>query len=85
MPRETESNAEWIKQRIDLYKENLKLINSFYLPLLSGIAILFVTDASKPIILRFFWALIGLIVLSCLTMVKNETTRRIKRLIDQLL
>ena len=84
MTREMEQNVESIKQRIDVCKEKLKFINSFYLPLLSGMAILLVTDGSKPIIPRYFWALIGLIGLSFLTLVKQDTMRKINGLIDQL-
>lgn len=41
MPDDTEKKREQIKQQIDLYKENLKFLNSFYLPLLSGIPAIF--------------------------------------------
>ncbi len=82
--RESEQNVELIKQRIDLFKENLKFINSFYLPLLSGIAILVVTDTSQPIIFRYAWALMGLVVLSFLNLLKQDIAREINGLIDQL-
>lgn len=48
MSCENENSAERIKQKIELKKETLKLLNSFYLPLVSGIVLLVVRESNRP-------------------------------------
>ena len=82
--RESEQNVELIKQRIDLCKENLKFLNSFYLPVLSGMAIVIATDNSMSVILRYSWSIVGLMALCFLTLLKQDAVDTIDGLIDKL-
>jgi hypothetical protein len=84
MARETLRNEEKLKQRIDFLKENLKFLNSFYLPLLSGTVILLVSNNPMPITLRLSWILIACMAISFLTLLKFDIVDTIDRLIDEL-
>lgn len=72
MPRESEDNKEQIKQQIDFYKENLKFINSFYLPLISGMIALLVINDTMPQNLRLGWIAVGAMSISFLTLLKLD-------------
>ena len=82
MPQETGKNAEQIKQKIDFYKENLKFLNSFYLPLITGIITL--TFSNNLILLKAIWILVSLIAWEYLTLLKLEVLTKINSLIKKL-
>jgi hypothetical protein len=84
MSRENGKSAERIKQRIDLCKEQLKFINSFYLPLASGIIVLLFSHDTMPAEIRMGWTLAGGFGVCFLTYWKYRTTNKIKALIKEL-
>jgi hypothetical protein len=84
MPHEFEDNKEQIKQRIDFFKENLKFINSFYLPLISGIIAILVVNDTMPQNLRLGWIAVGAMSISFLTLLKLDIIQSINTLIKEL-
>jgi hypothetical protein len=84
MSREFEDNAEQIKQRIDIYKENLKFINSFYLPLVSAMIALLIVNDTMPQNLRLGWIAVGAMSISLLTLLKLDIMQTINTLIRNL-
>ncbi len=84
MPRESEENKEQIKQQIDFYKENLKFINSFYLPLIFGMIALLVINDTMPQNLRLGWIAVGAMSISFLTLLKLDIIQTINTLIRSL-
>jgi len=52
MLREPGPGVERIKQQIDVKKENLKFLNSFYIPLLSGVLAMSVSSTPIPPFLK---------------------------------
>jgi hypothetical protein len=84
MPREFEDNKEKVKQRIDFYKENLKFINSFYLPLISGMIALLVINDTMPFNLKLGWIAVGVMGISFLTLLKLDIIQAINTSISDL-
>jgi hypothetical protein len=84
MPDDTEKKREQIKQQIDLYKENLKFLNSFYIPLLSGIPALFFFRNPISSIVQFFWYFTIFICIFALKFYRQEAIRNIYHLIEEL-
>jgi hypothetical protein len=84
MLREFEESAEQIKQRIDIYKENLKFINSFYLPLVSAMIALLIVNDTMPQHLRLGWIAVGAMSISLLTLLKLDIMQTINTLIRNL-
>jgi len=84
MLREFEESAEQIKQRIDIYKENLKFINSFYLPLVSAMIALLIVNDTMPQNLRLGWIAVGAMSISLLTLLKLDIMQTINTLIRNL-
>ena len=84
MSREYVKSAELIKQRIDLYKEQLKFINSFYLPLVSGIVVLVFSHDPMPAGIRVAGILVGGLGICILTWMRFVTLDLIEALIKEL-
>ena len=82
MLSESEKSVERIKQEIDFYKENLKFLNSFYLPLASGLAILFI--GKDPVPYKAGWILVGIFIIGFLTLLKRKVLVTIAKLIKKL-
>lgn len=81
VPGEKKS-VEQIKQEIDFYKENLKFLNSFYLPIGTGLVVIFFSN--NPIPYRTGWVLTGLFSLGFLTLLKRDLLKDISKLIKEL-
>jgi len=84
MSREPEENEEKIKQKIDFYKENLRFINSFYLPLISGMMVLLVVNDTMPLSLRLGWIMVGIMSIGFLTLLRLDVVDAINTLIRDL-
>ncbi len=82
MLSESEKSVERIKQEIDFYKENLKFLNSFYLPLASGLVALFIGNNSVPY--KAGWILVGIFAIAFITLLKKEVLITISELIKKL-
>lgn len=82
MLSESEKSVERIKQEIDFYKENLKFLNSFYLPLATGIVIMFV--GNNTVLVKTWWILVGLFAMGFLTLLKQVVLSTISELIKKL-
>ncbi|HEY4061259.1 MAG TPA: hypothetical protein VGM30_05135 [Puia sp.] len=84
MSQELVKSAERIKQEIDFQKENLKFLNSFYLPLITSLVILVVGDGSIPWLHKVGWFLIGSLGIGYLTLLKLDVIEIIDELINDL-
>ena len=82
MAQEVKKSVERIKQEIEFYKENLKFLNSFYLPLLSALAVLSVSHDGNTY--KDGSLFMVLYALGFLTLIKMDTLFTIKSLIKQL-
>jgi hypothetical protein len=82
MLSESEKSVERIKLEIDFYKENLKFLNSFYLPLASGITVLFI--GKDPVPYKVGWILAGIFLIVLLTLLKKRVLIIISKLIKEL-
>ena len=84
MSREDENSAEQIKQKLEFKKENLKLLNSFYLPLLSGMALLVVKAGPVSSWNNAMYFFAGLIFLGFIHLKRKKVLREIDSLIKKL-
>lgn len=82
MSQETVRSAEQIKQEIDFHKENLKFLNSFYLPLASGLILLPLSNGFNPYKAGLFLA--GSFAIGFLTLLKKDARNSIDKLIKEL-
>ena len=84
MSQELAKNMERLKQEIDFYKEILKFINSFYLPLITGLIVLLVSNNPMPAPIKTGWFLIGSFAMGFLTLLKHDILNTIHSLITKL-
>lgn len=84
MSREPDPDAERIKQEIDFNKENLKFLNSFYIPLLSAAVALFLPNNPMSSLKKLSWALVIGICLVILIFLKKRVHVTINKLIQKL-
>jgi hypothetical protein len=77
-----ENSAEHIKQKIELKKENLKFLNSFYLPVLSGLALMVVKANTVTSGDSAEYFMLGLIFLGFITIKKKMVRKEIELLIS---
>ena len=82
MSQETVRSAEQIKQEIDFQKEDLKFINSFYLPLISGVVV--ALFGNSPILAKAASFCVGSIAIGFLTLFKRDKLNSIRNLINEL-
>jgi hypothetical protein len=82
MSQEAVRNAEQIKQEIDFQKEDLKFLNSFYLPLVSGIVV--TLFGNGPILAKVGSICVGSIAMGFLTLFKRDKLNSIRNLINEL-
>jgi len=84
MLREPEPRAERIKQEIDINKENLKFLNSFYIPLLSGALAVFLPNNPMSLLIKSAWTLVACVSLIALSFFKKRVRSLINKLIQKL-
>ncbi|MHA4811310.1 hypothetical protein ACX0G9_24630 [Flavitalea flava] len=84
MTREEGPSAEQVKQRIEYYKENLRFLNSFYLPVVSGMAALYFASDTKEIGFRYGWIFNGALMVVVLTLFRQRLVNSIKKQIEKL-
>jgi hypothetical protein len=84
MLREPGPGTERIKQQIDVKKESLKFLNSFYIPLLSGIFIMSVANTPIPYVVVWSWVIGASIFLIFISLVKRRVLAKINALIQKL-
>jgi hypothetical protein len=84
MAPEGRKSVEQIKQEIEFYKEILKFINSFYLPLITGFIVLIVSDNSMKASTKTGWFFVGSFAMGFLTMLKRNLLKTIHSLIKEL-
>ena len=75
-------SVEQIKQEIEFYKENLKFLNSFYLPIGTGIVIQFTSNS--PMLYKAAWLLHGSLAMVLLTFFRKKMLHKINTLIKGL-
>jgi hypothetical protein len=82
MAQEVKKSAEQIKQEIEFQKEDLKFLNSFYLPIGAGL----VAEAASigPAPYKETWILAGLFALGFLNLLKEDAVKNINQLIKQI-
>ena len=84
MSRENENSAESIKQKIELKKEKLKLLNSFYLPVLTGLALMVIKVGPVTSWNNAIYFLFGLIFLGFIYLEMKKVLKEIDLLIKKL-
>jgi hypothetical protein len=84
MSQENENSEESIKQKIEIQKEKLKLLNSFYLPILSGQALMVVNVSPVPSWKRAIFFLVGWIILGFIYLETKKVLKEIDSLIKKL-
>jgi hypothetical protein len=84
MSRENENSIEYIKQKLEFKKEKLKFLNSFYLPLGSGITVLIVSTNSVSSWDNAIFFLFGLIIFGFILLEKRRVLKEIDSLIKEL-
>ena len=84
MSREDENSAECIKQKLEFKKENLKLLNSFYLPLSSGMVLLVIKESKVPSWDNAIYFLLGLVIVGFVSLERKKVLREIDSLIKKL-
>jgi cytosine/uracil/thiamine/allantoin permease len=84
MLREPDPSAERIKQEIDINKENLKFLNSFYIPLLSAAITVFLPSNPMSLLEKLAWTLVTGMCLVILIFLKKRVHVAINKLIQKL-
>src|SRR5260221_5131209 len=81
MLRAPDPSAERIKQEIDINKENLKFLNSFYIPLLSAAVTIFLPNNPMSLLVKLAWTVIAFVSLIFLSFFKKRVHVAINKLI----
>ncbi|HWK02465.1 MAG TPA: hypothetical protein VNS58_02465 [Puia sp.] len=84
MLREPGPGAERIKQQIDVKKENLKFLNSFYIPLLSWPFAMSISSTPIPPFVIWSWGIWASIFLIFISLMKRRVLAKINTLIQKL-
>jgi len=79
-----ENSVEHIKQKIELEKEKLKFLNSFYLPLSSGLVVMVVRPTQVSSRDNAMYFLGGLIIFGFISLERKKVLKEIDLLIKKL-